>query len=286
MNNSMINSMVSMRALQQKMDIMANNISHIDTTGYKRKDATFKDVLNNVVQQPQGFEKEGRLSPLGLPQGWGAKLSQIQLDMTQGTLKETGISTDLSIDGGALFAVTRQGTDPNGEAVNEELYTRDGSFQWGVFPNDPGYRYLTTKDGLLVKGVDDEPIRVLAEYEMRVDESGRVFAYQPSQPEADAEEIGQIKLMRVIRPQYLQEMGYNIYGVAADADLEAVLQDAYLPSDKAEEVTVRQGYLEQSNVNLSDEISELMIIQKAFQMNSRAITSSDTMMQLANNLRG
>ncbi|WP_010278962.1 flagellar hook-basal body protein [Paenibacillus senegalensis] len=281
MNNSMINSMVTMRALQQKIDLVANNISHLDTNGYKRKDATFKDVLNNVVSQPQGFEKEGRLSPLGLPQGWGARLSQVQLDLSQGTLKETGVSTDVSISGGALFAIQRSITDSNGERINEQLYTRDGSFQWSVMPSDTEYRYLTTKDGWSVLNTAGEPIRVQMNEEIRIDEEGTLYAYRPSQPDS-ATAIGQIQLMRVIRPQYLQEMGYNKYGVAADAEIGAVLQAAAGGDD----IAVKQGFLEQSNVSLSDEMTELMMIQRAFQMNSRAITSSDTMMQLTNNLRG
>lgn len=286
MNHSMISSMVTMRSLQQKLDVLSNNVAHFDTAGYKRKDVTFEDVLTNVKQQPESFRKEGRLTPLGLTQGWGVRLGQVKVDLSQGPLSESGVSTDLAIEGQAVFAVLNSVTGPDGNPAMEEVYTREGSFQLTLRAGDTENTYLATKDGLLISDVNGQPIAIPSGYDMKVDEQGNVWAYRPSMPEADAVPAGRIKLMRVMRPQYLEEIGNNRYQVAAGADRNLVVQDAFGPGGLERGISVKQGFVEQSNVNLGDETAELMMVQRAFQLNSRAIASSDTMMQLANNLRG
>ncbi|GIP35573.1 flagellar hook-basal body protein [Paenibacillus sp. J2TS4] len=286
MNHSMISSAVTMRSLQQKLDIMSNNVANFNTAGYKKKTATFEDVLTNIKQQPEGFRKEGRLTPIGLTQSWGARLGQVKIDLSSGTLSQSGLSTDLAIDGQAVFAVLNPVTDPNGAQAMEELYTREGSFQLTFRQGDNENAYLATKDGLFVSGVNGQPITVPAGYDMRVDEQGNVFAYKSSEPETDAIPVGQIKLMQVIRSNYLEEVGMNRYQVSPDVDRNLVVRDAFAAGALERGISVKQGYVEQSNVNLGDEMVELMMVQRAFQLNSRAIASSDTMMQLANNLRG
>ncbi|WNQ11576.1 flagellar hook-basal body protein [Paenibacillus aurantius] len=280
MNPSLINSMVTMHGLQQKLDVLANNMANLNTAGYKRKEATFEDILNNVKQQPQSFQKEGRLSPLGYTQGWGAKLSQVQTDLSQGTLNPTGLDTDLALEGGALFELQT----PDGETA----YTRNGAFELTVNPNDPTNVYLATKDGNYIKGVDNLPIKVPAGMKMVVDEGGVVTAFRESDPASGSVPVGQLKLVRVIRPAYLQEVGDNLYTVPAGLNNPpgSIVRDVNPASPLEEKVAVRQGYLEQSNVSLSDEMTELLTVQRAFQLTSRAVSSSDMMMNMANNLRG
>ena len=160
MNHSLINSSVTMHAVQQKLDIIANNMANSNTNGYKRKEATFEDILTNVKQQPKGFQREGRLSPLGINQGWGAKLSQAQLNLSQGTLAATDVPSDLALEGNALYEVSMNTVDEEtGAQVTKTVYTRDGSFQIAVNPTDPNNLYLETKDGNFVNGVNGEPIR-------------------------------------------------------------------------------------------------------------------------------
>ena len=105
MNNSMINSSVSMQSLQQKLDILSNNIANVNTNGFKKKEASFEDVLTNVKSQPEGFRQQGRFSPLGFNQGWGSKLVQIQTNLSQGPIQSTGNVTDFAIQGDGLFEV-------------------------------------------------------------------------------------------------------------------------------------------------------------------------------------
>jgi flagellar basal-body rod protein FlgG len=286
MNHSLINSMVTMQSLQQKLDILATNIANVNTNGYKRKDATFEDILTNIKEQPKGFQKDGRLSPLGLSQGWGAKLSQAQLNLEQGALSASGISSDLAIEGNALYEATMNTVDQAGNPIPKTVYTRDGSFELAVNPADPANLYLETKEGHFINGVDGQPIRIPKDLKMVVDAKGNVTATNPK--DAGSIPIGQLKLVRIVRPQYLEQVGDNLYSLPDGLNNAngQILQNVDTGSLLESPVTIRQGYLEQSNVTLADEMTELITVQREFQLSARAITSSDTMMNLANNLRG
>ncbi|MFD0680740.1 MULTISPECIES: flagellar hook-basal body protein [unclassified Paenibacillus] len=287
MNHSMINSSVSMHALQQKLDMLSNNISNINTTGYKRKEASFQDVLTSVKQQPRGFEKEGRLSPLGYNQGWGSRLVQAQLNMAQGSLQATQSPLDLAIEGNGLFEINSFTRDVNNNLVPHTIWTRNGSFQLSP-STDPANRdkFLTTKDGQYVVDIDNKPIRVPVDHRVQFQTDGKVLAYSEIDKLAPPIDIGQIKMVRVIRPQVLQQIGDNLYDLPDGiANREEVLQTLDANNNIVDPILVRQGFLENSNVTLADEMTDLLQVQRAFQLNSRAITSSDTMMGLANNLR-
>lgn len=236
--------------------------------------------------QPAGFQQKGRLSPLGYTQGWGAKLSEVKLDQTQGTLVSTGLQTDMALQGNGMFEIDVDG---------KKAYTRDGAFQWSVNPNDLDNVYLTTKEGYYVQGTQG-PLKVPENREIAIDDQGRVFSYLASDPSSTVP-AGQLSVVRVIRPQYLEALGDNLFrvpdsvtntqgqilqGLATTDDFEGISGGREL----AGKISVRQGSLEQSNVNLSDEMTELLMVQRAYQLSSRAVTSSDTMMGLANNLRG
>ncbi|GIP40963.1 flagellar basal-body rod protein FlgF [Paenibacillus sp. J31TS4] len=287
MNHSMISAMVSMNAMQQKLDVIANNMANVKTVGYKKKEASFEDILTSRQQQPPLFQREGRLSPAGLNQSWGVRLGGIQMNLTPGPLESTGNETDIAIAGDGVFELVRTYTDANGNKVNESMYTRDGAFQLGINPADPDNLYLASAEGYWVRGTDDQPIRIPKGFKMAVDEEGRVTAQNPADPTAPERDAGVIKVQRVLRPQYLQEIGNNKYGLPAGVAAGNVLQDGYTDNNgRAVKNVLQQGYLEQSNVDLSTEMTELMTVQRAFQLSSRAVSSSDTMMQLANNLRG
>ncbi|MEK8131713.1 flagellar hook-basal body protein [Paenibacillus filicis] len=289
MNNSMINSSVSMHALQQKLDLLANNISNVSTTGYKRKEASFQDVLTSVKQQPQNFQKQGRLTPLGYNQGWGSKLVEAQLNMEQGSLQNTTNPLDFAIEGNGLFEIATVTLDANNVPVQTTRWTRNGAFDISpsVDQNDPD-GYLTTKDGHYIVGADDNPIRVPANHRIAVQPDGQVIAYNEADRTAPPVNLGQIKTVRVVRPQLLQQVGDNLYALPADItpqQREEILQTVTAANNTVDPITVRQGFIEQSNVNLSQEMTELVTVQRAFQLNARAISSSDQLMNLANNLR-
>jgi len=286
MNHSMINALVSMQAIQQKLDVIANNIANVNTTGYKRREASFQDILTSVYRQPPGFQLAGRLTPLGLPQGWGAKIGQIGLSMEQGSLMPTYRAYDLAIEGEGLFEIRLD--VPDGEGNPEIRWTRDGAFQLTYDPAEPGMMMLATQEGYPVLGTDGQPIRIPVNHTPRIDEEGRVWLTDEARPEAEPQLAGQLKIVRALRPQVLINDGANLFrlppGVAAEGVLETVDMEAMRAGDQRK-IAVRQGFLEQSNVNLTDELTELMTVQRAYQLNARAIISSDTLMSLANNLR-
>lgn len=287
MNNSMINSSVSMHSLQQKLDILSNNIANVNTNGFKKKEASFEDVLTNVKAQPEGFRQLGRFSPLGFNQGWGSKLVQIQTNLSQGPIQSTGNVTDFAIQGEGLFEVSVSKADENGNPVFQPAWTRNGAFS--LSPDATGGTVLATKEGHFVTGVDGNPIRVPAGLRPVVEPNGTIKGYSEQDPSAAPINLGQIKLVRVVRPQLLQDVGDNLYAIPnglTAAEKANILQDVNpLADNPANRVSLMQGFLEQSNVTLSDEMTDLVIVQRALQLNSRAITSSDQMMNIANNLR-
>ncbi|GAA3412845.1 flagellar hook-basal body protein [Paenibacillus hodogayensis] len=290
MNHSMINSYVSMQGIQQKLDIIANNMANIGTTGFKRKEATFHDVLTTTMRQPDSFQQAGRLSPLGLTQGWGARIGQIQTLMAQGSFKQTDRPTDLAIEGDALFEVAIPGIGADGQPTRQTAWTRDGSFTLKELPDDQANVYLMTAEGHLVLGTDDQPIRIPNNYRLQIGADGAVTAYNDLDPGQPPVPAGALKLVQVVRPQWLENMGDNLYKLpdSVDPALGGVLRVVALDgaNPEADKVSVRQGFLEQSNVNMTEEMTELMLTQRAFQLNAKALTSADTMMSLANTLRG
>lgn len=287
MNNSMINSSVSMHSLQQKLDILSNNIANVNTNGFKKKEASFEDVLTNVQAQPEGFRQQGRFSPLGFNQGWGSRLVQIQTNLAQGPIQPTGNTTDFAIQGDGLFEVAVSKVDDNGNQVFQPAWTRNGAFS--LTPDGQGGTVLTTKEGHYISDIDGSPINVPSGTRPVVEKDGTIKGYNEQDPAAAPVILGQIKLVRVVRPQLLQDVGDNLYtlptGITA-AEKANILQDVNgVAATEATRVSLMQGFLEQSNVTLSDEMTDLVIVQRALQLNSRAITSSDQMMNIANNLR-
>ncbi|MBD0384292.1 flagellar hook-basal body protein [Paenibacillus sedimenti] len=287
MNNSMINSSVSMHSLQQKLDILSNNIANVNTNGFKKKEASFEDVLTNVKGQPEGFRQQGRFSPLGFNQGWGSRLVQIQTNLAQGPIQSTGNATDFAIQGDGLFEVAISSVDENGNPGFRTAWTRNGAFN--LSPDAEGNTVLTTKEGHFVRRADGGVISIPRGYRAVVDPDGSVKGYNEQDPSAAPINLGEIKLVRVVRSQLLKDLGDNLYtlptGMTA-AEQANVLQTVNgTANNDADRVSLMQGYLEQSNVTLADEMTDLVMVQRALQLNSRAITSSDQMMNLANNLR-
>lgn len=284
MNHSLINSVVSMQGLQQKLDMISNNVSNMQTTGYKKQEASFIDILHTVQPQPAEFRQAGRISPPGLNQGWGMRLGAILTDTSQGSLSQTDLPLDLALDGSGMFEVLLYSADENGEPISQPGWTRDGSFMLSMNPEDEEMYYLTTKAGHFVRGMDDEPIQIPIHHQVKISASGVIMAYDELNPEAAPVYAGQLKLMRVLRPELLELTGGNLYRLPAQ--LVPYMEEMMRIVDETDRVEVRQGFLENSNVNLADELTNVMLAQRAFQLNSRAIQSADTMMNIANNLRG
>lgn len=243
-----------MNAQQTNVEVIANNIANINTTGFKRARAEFTDLLYQV-ERAQGVAARGGqgVVPEGAQLGLGTRLAAIRNLHIQGTLNQTGNKLDLALNGEGWFQV--QG--PGGEI----LYTRDGAF------NTNGDGQLVTLDGLLVDPAINVPANTS---EVIVNESGQVFARVGGA--ADLEELGQLTLATFANNAGLAAQGGNLFRetIASGAPTAGV------PGDEGY-ATIQQGYLEDSNVDPVKEISELISAQRAYEMNSKVISAADEM---------
>lgn len=293
----MMNAVMSMQGLQKKIDLISNNVANVGTTGYKKQEVTFYDVLTTTKRQLDDFGLEGRRSPLGLTEGWGTKLARTQLNMAQGSLKKTDLPLDLALEGNALFEISEIRRDNEGEPILDDngdpeldrVWTRDGAFELSSLPNDPDNVYLTTKTGRLVRGLDNEPIAVPRQHAITIDANGNILAQNEIDIYAEPILVGQLKIVRVLRSQMLEKVGDQQFKVAGGVEnIENVLEvlDLNQRDFDVDSIAVRQGFLEQSNVDLTVELTDLITAQRSLQFSARALSSSDQMMDITNRLRG
>ncbi|NRS49435.1 flagellar hook-basal body protein [Brevibacillus sp. HB2.2] len=266
----------AMRGIQQALDNTANNLSNIDTIGYKRRVASFSELLTDSMNEQPAADNQNRNTPMGIRIGSGARLGMTKLDLGQGSLKQTGVPTDVLIEGDGYFLVTRKIKDANNITVDEESrFTRNGSFKLSYDDDDKGYVLHTTSGHILTDEnganiVFPEPVKNIS-----ISPDGTFSADGMPAPV-------KIGVWDVENPDQLKQVGENLF----DAELAfgAGPQSKYT-SAYDDGVTLRQGALESSNVSMTEEMSQLVNIQRAYQLNSRAIGISDQMMGIANQLR-
>ncbi len=267
MNNSMISASVTMNNLQRKLDLISDNIANVDTVGYKAKQGSFEDVLTRVQQQGSAFQLDGRRTDSGYNLGFGARMGEVTVDLTQGPLKETESPSDLAIEGNALFEIQVNG---------QKAWTREGGFQLAPYGQDANNLYLLTNQGHPVMGTNGQPIRIPSDAKMQVDSDGTVYAQAANGRSTVA---GQLSLARVQHSEGLVQTDGNVFLLAAGANEGDVL------TNRGVTAQVRQGYIEQSNVDLTSQMTDLMQAQRAYQLAAKALTSSDTMASIANGIR-
>ncbi|GGH32825.1 flagellar hook-basal body protein [Paenibacillus segetis] len=274
MNNSMISAMVSMSGIQQRLDMISDNMANLDTVGYKRKEASFEDTLTRVKEQSSEFKLPGRATPSGFNLGFGAQATTATLNFSQGSIVDTGNLTDLAIEGNGLFAVQAEG--------GVQAYTRAGDFQLQPNPEDPETAYLVTNRGHYLLNVEGDRIEVPSGSKLQIDRDGNITAKVGNTDTA----IGTIHLVSVQRPDALIQKDDNLFVLAPGSNVDDILTDIWGLPEEQQVAHIRQGALEKSNVDLTKEMADMVQVQRAYQLAARALTSSDTMMNLANNLRG
>ncbi|MCY9759540.1 flagellar hook-basal body protein [Paenibacillus alvei] len=273
MNQSMISAATSMNGIQRKLDIVADNMANLNTNGYKRKSATFADVLTNVRQHDKDYRQPGRVTPMGYTLGYGARLTAMGRDFSQGSLKQTGVSTDFALEGNALFEI--------GLTNGQSAWIREGAFHYTIDPAS-NEKVLVTAQGDKVLDKDGAEIRIAPDQEIQVNDKGQVFVTKNGIV-AIPNPIATLKVVKPISPELLTQTENNYYVMAPNMNRNAVVEDLDLTENQT--VHVRQGMIEQSNVSLIDEMNDLIQAQRAYQMSARALTSGDAMWGLANNLR-
>lgn len=250
-----------MEAQQLYMDTISNNLSNVNTTGFKRSKIEFQDLLYQTLREPGVRNFEGSMAPSGIECGLGVKPASTQKIFEQGSLTATENPLDWAIEGEGFFQVTL----PDGSTA----YTRDGSFKLsadGTIVTSAGY-YLFPQITV--------PENSSA---LTVSRDGKVSVIL--QGEDTSTEIGQIELVRFINPGGLRSLGDNLYAVS-DASGEPIIS---LPGEEGTG-TVVNGYLEASNVKVVDEMVAMITAQRAFEIISKAIQVGEDMMQVVNNLK-
>lgn len=260
-----------MAAQQTSLDNIANNLANVNTTGYKRQTTEFSSLLYQKLQR-EVTDRNGDPKPVIGQVGSGVRVSGLTSIYKQGTMLATEKDTDMCIDGEGFFRVRMY----DGSIA----YTRNGAFQWAV---DAQGASLATAEGYQVLSTTGEPITFGPEYDtarLDLDEYGN-FTY-PNDETGYVENIGvQIGLAQFNNPAGLEKLSGSLLRATANSGeprLES--EDELLRSSK-----IHSGYLEGSNVQTVDEIVNLIVTQRAYEMNSKVITASDEMMQQANNLR-
>jgi len=254
-------------ALNTRMDVIANNLANVNTTGYKKSRANFQDLLYVERQQPGVENANGDQRPIGLYVGLGVKVSGTHLNFEQGAPVTTERALDLLIDGQGFFQVT---VDPDlGDGVG---YTRAGNFSL----NSEGDIVLANDEGRLLEPNINVPEDIDGPITVRRD--GTVFARTAG--DTAAQEIGQIELALFVNPAGLRQIGENLY-VETDASGPPIVGEPGLDGRGR----IEQGMLEQSNVDPTRELIELIRTQRAFEMNSQAIRAADEALRTIAQLR-
>lgn len=273
MVRSLWTAATGMMSQQTNVDTIANNLANVSTTGYKAQKNQFKSLLYQTLQE-RTTSANGESKPVGAQVGLGTRNAAITQDFTQGPLEASSSNTDFAIDGNGFFTLRGQ----NGET----LYTRNGSFVWAVGTGNS--IVLTNSDGLPVLNTSGQPISLNAtQYstsKITIDTSGRVCypdANNNPQPIAGM----QIALAQFSNPTGLERMGDSLYA-ASEASGAAMMESTTTNLQKS---SILQSYLEGSNVEVATEMVNLIVAQRAYELNSKAITATDEMMQQANALR-
>jgi flagellar basal-body rod protein FlgG len=280
MNRTMITATNTLGQLQKHMDMIGHNLSNADTNGYKRREATFSELLVQQVnnQRVEEFET-GRLTPLGVREGSGAKLSQSQLILNQGSLKSTGRSLDFALTSGRqFFKVLAQ--DDNSGAVR---YTRDGAFF--VSPTGNGEAMLVNGSGLPVLDENDNYITFSEDASsFQLGDNGILTVTDAG----GIEEQFNLGIVTVENSQFLQQFGGNLLGFAENLDELGVTEDEVVTNivgGARSDISMVQNSLEASNVDISKEMTDMLNVQRSYQFQARSISLADQMMGLVNGIR-
>jgi flagellar basal-body rod protein FlgG len=275
MNQSMISAAVTMGQLQQKLDTISNNMANSATYGYKRREVRFSDLLFQQIESSAlNPTEEGRLTPNGIRLGSGARVSSTAVSMEAGTLQQTGRLLDVALtQPGLYFQILTE--DNNGSEVVQ--YTRDGAFYLSPSLANANVMELVTSEGNRVLGKNG-PIAIPADHrKITIGQNGQVSVTLNN---GAVVESGQLALVNMVRPQLMLSVGQNLQAPEG-IPLNQVLEEA----DAGAGNIVQQGALESSNVNISNEMTELIQTQRSYQFNARSLTIADQMMGLVNGLR-
>lgn len=271
MMRALYTAATGMRAEQTNVDTISNNLANVNTYGYKAERTEFKSLLYQTIQT-QTTSGNGDAKPVGAQAGLGTRVAATTSLYTQGAPTETDNPTDFAIQGDGFFAV--RGSD------NQVYYTRDGSFTWSVSAN--GNTILADSAGNPVLDTNGNEIAVpngISSEKMNFNQDGTIGYYDNNGNFVNLNQT--MAVYQFNNPAGLEKQSGNLLAATPNSGnplLEG--QTAGLTRSK-----VLNKYLEGSNVNVADEMVNLIVAQRAYELNSKAITTSDSMLETANNLR-
>jgi flagellar basal-body rod protein FlgG len=261
MIRALFTAATGMDAQQIRMDVIANNLANVNTTGFKRDQVHFEDLIYQTLRLPGGKNGQGGAAPTGLQVGHGSHLADIFKNQEAGSLLQTENPFDLAIEGRGFFRVQR----PSGQLA----YTRDGSFR-----TDADGRVVTSSGDLLDANLEVPPETI----QVTISRDGVVTAFRADTPEGT--EIGRIELVDFPNPAGLASSGQNLL-----RQTEASGEPVAASPGSGGLGSIRQGFLEQSNVKVVEEMIDLIATQRAYELNSKVIQTVDAMLQNATRIR-
>lgn len=260
-----------MIAQQNNVDTIANNLANVNTTGYKTEQNEFKSLLYQQLQT-RTTSANGTTKPVGAQVGLGVRNAAITSQFSQGAFTASESKTSFAIDGDGFFAV---------QSGNDTFYTRNGDLHFAI--GGGGQMVLTNSDGMPVLNTAGNPITIPGTYianKVEVSADGQLMypdANNNMQPIAGMI----IGLYQFQNPSGLYKTSGTMYKVT-DASGPAINEATNANVKKS---SINQGYLEASNVQVADEMVNLIVAQRAYELNSKAITTADSMLQVANDLK-
>ncbi|MFP4301671.1 MAG: flagellar basal-body rod protein FlgG [Spirochaetaceae bacterium] len=263
MMRSLYTAASGMIGQQFNIDTISNNLSNVNTNGFKRNRADFEDLIYQTQRTAGTPATEQTLRPVGVQVGHGIRVSGTQKLHTQGSLQETGNVTDLAVQGEGMFRVLLYD--------GSYAYTRDGSFQIdsnGQLVDSNGYRLLP--EVVLPDGFIQDTLSV--------SQDGRITVKMPGLD--DPVEVGQLELYRFVNPAGLNAIGENLYKVTSASGDPIASQPGFDGMGR-----VLHKFLENSNVEVVREMVSMITAQRSYELNSKAVQTSDTMLGIANNLK-
>ncbi len=262
MIRAMWTAATGMTAQQLNVDTIAHNLANVNTNAFKRSRAEFSDLMYQTTRLPGTNASNVGVFPVGIQVGAGVRPVSVAKEWVAGNMRQTGNELDLAIDGAGMFQVQR--------SDGTIMYTRNGSFKRDNVGN------LVTGDGDLLNPVITIPSGTL---KLDIGQDGTVSVQLPGVTQAS--QIGQIQLTKFDNPAGLVAMGNNLF-------LDSFASGPPLQGTGGFSTgfgTIQQGFLESSNVNLAEEMVNMIIAQRSYEINSKTIQASDEMMSIANNLR-
>lgn len=260
MIRSLYTAATGMIAQQLDQDVVANNLANLNTIGFKKSRANFQDLMYQVLTKAGSLSATGQQLPSGIEIGMGAKMVSTQKIFTQGDYTQTSNQLDWAIEGDGFFQID--------DGQGKTLYTRAGNFKLNKDSN------IVNQEGLVLTPTLNVPTGTVS---VTVDKSGTVSA---TDAKGAVTQIGQLTVARFANPAGLTSMGRNLYD-KTDASGDPVVGNPGVDGRG----TISQFFVENSNVNVIDEMIKMITGQRAYEIDSKAITTADNMLSTINNLK-